>query len=212
MSFRDELVRCAACGNQFVYTVREQRRRAAKGLPTEAPVFCDDCRGSDVRLAEVADDFEDGEQEAPSAPAQMAGAGTDFGRAAGEPRHEAAVAEATVVRRRESRGGGGRRGAEPRDQKRRPGQAGGGHGPSRSRRPEPPPQTELRVRHLGTVKWFDEDRGFGFIAEEDGEELFVHSTSVLVEGRPALVQGQQVEYEVARTSRGRQAVDVVPLG
>ena len=61
------------------------------------------------------------------------------------------------------------------------------------------------------MKWFDEERGFGFIAQEDGEELFVHSKSVLVEGSPALVEGQEVEYEVARTPRGPQAVDVVPL-
>jgi CspA family cold shock protein len=67
------------------------------------------------------------------------------------------------------------------------------------------------VRQTGTVKWFDEERGFGFVAQEDGEELFVHSTSVLVDASPALTQGQEVEFEVARTSRGAQAVDVVPL-
>jgi cold shock protein len=72
-------------------------------------------------------------------------------------------------------------------------------------------QTELRIRYVGTVKWFDRDRGFGFIAQEDGEEVFVHCSAVLGDGDARLEQGQPVEYEVEHTGRGLQAVDVVPL-
>jgi hypothetical protein len=54
MAFRDQLIRCGACGSEFVYTVREQRKRAEMGLPTDPPAFCPDCRGADVRLADAA--------------------------------------------------------------------------------------------------------------------------------------------------------------
>lgn len=187
MSYRDELVRCAACGTQFVYTVREQRRRAEQGLPKDAPTFCAECRGADVRLSQPAEPVEDESKERPETP---------------EPRPSQAR---TPKKGGRPRAGKPSRGGRASD-RRRGGQKG------RSRRSEPPRQTEIRVRHLGTVKWFDDDRGFGFIAQEDGEELFVHLTSVLVPGEPPLQQGQQVEYEIARTSRGPQAVDVVPLG
>jgi len=49
MVFRDMLLRCGACGKEFVYTVREQRQRQQQGLPTDPPAFCSDCRVADVR-------------------------------------------------------------------------------------------------------------------------------------------------------------------
>lgn len=218
MAFRDELVRCAACGNQFVYTVREQRRRQAKGLPTEAPAFCDECRGADVRLAntmldeELAAEADDLELCQPPV-AQELGASRDQRPSAGGGRGR--KTDDAAPEKRRATGSRGRSHGVSADSGRARGRAGAGvrgeGAKSRSRKSEPPRQTELRVRYLGTVKWFDEDRGFGFIAQEDGEELFVHSRSVLIEGSPTLVQGQEVEYEVARTARGPQAVDVVPV-
>lgn len=74
-----------------------------------------------------------------------------------------------------------------------------------------PRQTELRVRYVGTVKWFDPTRGYGFIAEDDGGELFLHASGILVPDASMLQEGTPVEYEVERTGRGPQAVDVVPL-
>jgi CspA family cold shock protein len=120
----------------------------------------------------------------------------------------------TVAEQRSSRGGDqasrgkGRRGSSRKPRTRRGRSSGRKRG---GRSEKPPKQTELRIRHIGTVKWFDEDRGFGFIAQEDGEELFVHSTGVLVKAAHGLEQGQQVEYEIEHTKRGLQAVDVVPL-
>jgi CspA family cold shock protein len=64
---------------------------------------------------------------------------------------------------------------------------------------------------MGTVKWFDDDRGYGFIAQDEGGELFVHLTGLIVEGYDRLLEGTPVEYEIERTARGPQAVDVVPL-
>lgn len=72
-------------------------------------------------------------------------------------------------------------------------------------------QTELRVRYVGTVKWFDPTRGYGFIAEDDGGELFLHASGILIPDAAMLHEGTPVEYEIERTGRGPQAVDVVPL-
>lgn len=74
-----------------------------------------------------------------------------------------------------------------------------------------PLQDELRVRHIGTVKWFDAERGFGFVVHEEGGELFLHGSSLVGDSVAALREGTPVEYEVVNTSRGKRAVDVVPL-
>jgi CspA family cold shock protein len=87
---------------------------------------------------------------------------------------------------------------------------GGRRGPGAGRKP-PARQTDLRIRHWGTVKWFDLEKGYGFIAQEDGEELFVHTSGIIAGRESALQEGQPVEYEIERTPRGPQAVDVVPL-
>lgn len=64
----------------------------------------------------------------------------------------------------------------------------------------------------GTVKWFDERKGFGFITSEDGEDIFVHYTSIQGEGFKNLNEGDQVEFEINETDRGPQASNVVKLG
>jgi CspA family cold shock protein len=61
------------------------------------------------------------------------------------------------------------------------------------------------------VKWYDGERGYGFIAQDDGEEVFVHCSAVISDGEQRLEQGTPVEYEVEQTERGLQAVDVVLL-
>lgn len=61
----------------------------------------------------------------------------------------------------------------------------------------------------GTVKWFNEKKGFGFIKQEDGEDLFVHYSSIAMDGYKTLAEGEQVEFEVEETDRGFQAKNVV---
>jgi len=61
---------------------------------------------------------------------------------------------------------------------------------------------------LGTVKWFNRVRGFGFIEQEDGEDLFVHKSAV--EG--TLADGDAVEFEVGKGERGPKAVNVRKVG
>lgn len=63
----------------------------------------------------------------------------------------------------------------------------------------------------GTVKWFNNEKGFGFISRENGEDLFVHFSAIQSEGYRALEEGQAVEFEIGEGARGPQAVNVVKL-
>jgi cold shock protein len=63
----------------------------------------------------------------------------------------------------------------------------------------------------GTVKWFNESKGFGFIAREDGEDLFVHHTCISGTGFKTLTEGQSVTFDVENGPKGPRAVNVVRL-
>jgi CspA family cold shock protein len=63
----------------------------------------------------------------------------------------------------------------------------------------------------GKVKWFNADKGFGFITGEDGKDVFVHFKSINGEGYRSLEDGQEVEYEVEETEKGLQARNVTKL-
>ncbi len=64
---------------------------------------------------------------------------------------------------------------------------------------------------IGTVKWFNESKGFGFITPQDGgEDIFVHFSAIAAEGFRTLAEGQAVQYEVENGSKGLQAVQVLP--
>jgi len=58
----------------------------------------------------------------------------------------------------------------------------------------------------GTVKWFSNEKGYGFIEREDGDDLFVHFSEIQVDGYRTLAQGQRVDFEITQVTRGcRQA-------
>ncbi len=64
----------------------------------------------------------------------------------------------------------------------------------------------------GTVKWFNADKGFGFIAPADGgEDLFVHFSAIQAEGYKTLEEGQRVSFQVGQGQKGPQATEVTPL-
>lgn len=63
----------------------------------------------------------------------------------------------------------------------------------------------------GTVKWFNAEKGYGFIATEEGNDVFVHFTAINGEGFKTLDEGQQVEFEVVEGTRGPQAANVTKL-
>ena len=60
----------------------------------------------------------------------------------------------------------------------------------------------------GTVKWFDASKGFGFIEQEDGEDVFVHFSELNQSGFKTLEENQRVKFEIVETEKGLQAVDV----
>lgn len=66
-------------------------------------------------------------------------------------------------------------------------------------------------REIGTVKWFDAKKGYGFIANEQGQEVFVHYSSIEGDGYRALEEGQQVEFTIGEGKKGPQAQNVVVL-
>lgn len=91
-----------------------------------------------------------------------------------------------------------------------------------SRGPPPPDPVEAhteRGMNVGTqaskvkgkVKWFNTNRGFGFITVEGGRDVFVHYTAVNAPGRPRLREGQTVELEIVQDKKGPRAANVVPL-
>ncbi len=61
----------------------------------------------------------------------------------------------------------------------------------------------------GTVKWFNEEKGFGFIAQEDGPDVFVHFSAIQSDGFRTLVEGQTVEFDEEEGQKGPQAGNVV---
>lgn len=63
----------------------------------------------------------------------------------------------------------------------------------------------------GTVKWFNADKGFGFISRDDGDDVFVHHTAIIGEGYRSLDEGQKVSFDVTQGQKGPQASNVTKL-
>lgn len=63
----------------------------------------------------------------------------------------------------------------------------------------------------GTVKWFNAEKGFGFIEREDGNDVFVHFSAIQDEGYKSLEEGQKVDFDIVEGDRGEQAANVVKM-
>lgn len=63
----------------------------------------------------------------------------------------------------------------------------------------------------GTVKWFNAKKGFGFISDEEGNDVFVHFSALMMDGFKVLDEGDNVEFEVVEGEKGPQAANVVKL-
>ncbi|MGX9133914.1 cold-shock protein [Rummeliibacillus sp. JY-2-4R] len=65
--------------------------------------------------------------------------------------------------------------------------------------------------HQGKVKWFDNEKGYGFIEYNNGEDVFVHFTGIREEGFRTLEEGQDVQFDIIEGNRGPQAANVIKL-
>jgi len=69
----------------------------------------------------------------------------------------------------------------------------------------------MSERQIGTVKWFNDEKGFGFIARDAGSDLFVHFSAIGGSGRRTLVEGQRVTFTVGEGAKGPRAEEVEPI-
>ena len=74
----------------------------------------------------------------------------------------------------------------------------------------PGPSLKFKEEALaqGTVKWFSNEKGYGFIEREEGDDVFVHFSAITMEGYKTLTEGQRVEFEVVQGDKGLQAANV----
>ena len=69
----------------------------------------------------------------------------------------------------------------------------------------------MSERMIGTVKWFNSGKGYGFLARDNGPDVFVHYTAITSDGYRSLMEGQKVEFSVEQGPKGLQAKDVIAL-
>ncbi len=69
----------------------------------------------------------------------------------------------------------------------------------------------MNERVIGTVKWFNATKGYGFISREDGPDVFVHFSAIQMDGYRTLEEGQRVEFSIEQGPKGLQAADVRPV-
>jgi cold shock protein len=69
----------------------------------------------------------------------------------------------------------------------------------------------MSERIIGTVKWFNGDKGYGFLAQDNGADVFVHYSAIQGDGFRSLNEGQKVEFSIEKGPKGFQAVDVVAI-
>ena len=192
MNLTDKTIRCVSCGGDFVFTAREQDFYQTRGL-THEPTRCKPCR-------EARKHTRGGEGHAshggPGGPREYttvtcSGCGMEtrvpFAPTAGRP---VFCRDCYRSKRPEGAATG----------------SGGGHPRGGGERQAVAVATEGRVQ--GSVKWFNESKGFGFIVPDEGDEVFVHYSSILGDGFRSLAEGQRVEFDVVEGERGRQAANV----
>jgi CxxC-x17-CxxC domain-containing protein len=226
----DQVLTCADCGEQFIFTAGEQSFYREKGL-THAPTRCKRCREN--RRSQRSDgggghgagrSSAGGSREMHAARCSNCGAETTvpFVPTAGRPvlcrdcfrqsRPERGAGNGGGAGRSSSSGhgggggyGGGRDGGGG-------SRFGGGRPERSSRSTATAPPVAGGPRMQGAVKWFNESKGFGFIHDDGGDDVFVHFSAIQSDGFKSLNEGDRVEFDVVPGEKGRQAANVVRIG
>jgi CxxC-x17-CxxC domain-containing protein len=202
----DRRINCADCGEEFIFTAGEQAFYREKGL-TNAPTRCKNCREK---------------RKATRGPAGGGGGAGKGGGGAGKEMHAAVCSRCgaeTMVPFVPT-------GARPVycrncfNEQKAPRESGGGahtarpaHPSGTGRKSSAPTMTHSGdgIRMQGAVKWFNEGKGFGFIADDSGEDVFVHFSAIQGDGFRTLQEGDRVEFDVVPGAKGKQAANVVRI-
>jgi CxxC-x17-CxxC domain-containing protein len=197
----DQRLKCVECGEEFVFTAGEQAFYIQHGL-THPPTRCKRCREARKSQRQGG-----GEDSAPARGRERDREREMFRAVCSECGTETMVPFAPTSGRP----------IYCRDcfQNRRPGRDAERRPPRGARPPAPaagPSGASSGGRQQGAVKWFNEAKGFGFIVEDSGEEIFVHFSAIQSDGFKTLAQGDRVEFDVVPGARGRQAANVTRVG
>jgi CxxC-x17-CxxC domain-containing protein len=204
-STEDKSITCVDCGEEFLFTAGEQMFYRERGL-TNAPTRCKSCR----------------EKRKASRPTSTGhgggGGGGGYGRSDKQmyPATCSQCGRETEVPFPPTPGrpvlcrecfAASKGGAAPM----RASASAGGHGgrPGGARQPRvaaPAGPSEGRVQ--GSVKWFNDSKGFGFIASDTGEDVFVHFSAIAAGGFRSLAEGERVEFDLVSGPKGKQAANV----
>ena len=191
MIFTDKMIRCVSCGADFTFTAGEQEFYKNRGLSHE-PTRCRSCREArkQGRSDAAAPIMSPGDRSFTTVVCSGCGMETrvPFAPTASRP-----VYCRDCYRSR-------RPDAAPLPH---------GRGASRGGGAQVALATEGRLQ--GSVKWFNESKGYGFIALEGGEDVFVHYSAILGDGFRTLVNGDRVEFELVDGGRGKQAANVTRM-
>jgi CxxC-x17-CxxC domain-containing protein len=210
-TLQDRVITCVDCGEDFIFTVGEQEFYRDHGL-THAPTRCKRCREN--RKGQR--DASHGERGAGGGgdgarPRSASGPKTMYPAVCAQcgaetmvpfkPSNDRPVLCRNCFDARKAGAGGARGGARPAH--------GRGAGPSRASAPAR--ASGDGTRSQGAVKWFNEAKGFGFIAQDAGEDLFVHFSAIHGEGFRSLTEGDRVEFDVVDGAKGKQAANVTKI-
>jgi CxxC-x17-CxxC domain-containing protein len=199
-STEDKSITCVDCGEEFLFTAGEQAFYRERGLTNE-PTRCKNCR--EKRKANrgapggsmSGGGGSYGRPEKQMYPATCSNCGRDtevpFMPTSGRP-----VLCRDCFNQSKGTGGGGGGGGG--------GRSAGGPRPSRVSSTTGP--SEGRVQ--GSVKWFNDAKGFGFIASDTGEDVFVHFSAIGASGFRSLAEGERVEFDLVSGPKGKQAANV----
>jgi CspA family cold shock protein len=201
----DQRIQCVECGEEFLFTAGEQAFYREHNL-THAPTRCKRCRtsrkgaaGPAVATAAPAarPPVAEGARTRDLHPAVCSNCGSEtmvpFVPSPGRPIYCRNCYASHRPPRETPSGGETRRSHAPRTS------SPGGNGPSAG-------------RIQGMVKWFNQSKGFGFLRDDSGQEVFVHFSAIQGDGFRALAQGDRVEFEVVPGARGNQAANVTRIG